>query len=141
MIEFDKSSATNSGADSPKAMLRSTIVSRLAARSKGLTADDVGFVVDLVLLAITDRLAEGGRVEIRGFGSFATRLRPPRCSRNPRTGQPVLVDAKQVPCFKMSRELRDRLNASATMKAMLCPEPALQSGSGRATPRPKWTKP
>lgn len=136
MIEFDKLPAKNLGADSPKTLVRSAIVSRLAARSKGLTVDDVDFVVNLVLRTMADRLSEGGRVEIRGFGSFATRMRPPRRSRNPRTGQPVLVDAKQVPRFKMSRELRGRLNPTSTMISMLPPnQPCNPAAAVRRTGR------
>ncbi|MFP5450086.1 MAG: HU family DNA-binding protein, partial [Alphaproteobacteria bacterium] len=59
---------------------------------------------------IIQRLAEGGRVEIRGFGAFSTRSRNPRKGRNPRTGDAVDVPAKRVPYFKPGKEIRERLN-------------------------------
>ena len=60
---------------------------------------------------IATRLAEGGRVELRGFGAFSTRERKARVGRNPRTGEPVDVPAKRVPYFKPGKEMRERLNA------------------------------
>ena len=57
-------------------------------------------------------LAEGGRVELRGFGAFSVRARPARSGRNPRTGETVEVKAKAAPFFKSGKELRARLNAS-----------------------------
>ena len=95
-----------------KALTRSALVARLAARQNGLTAADVAYVADLLLMAITARLAEGGRVEIRGFGSFGRRLRQPRSARNPGTGERILVGAKYVPCFKVGRDFRKGLAAS-----------------------------
>ena len=55
-------------------------------------------------------MAQGRRVELRGFGAFSTRARAPRTGRNPRTGAAVKVDAKKVPYFKPGKELRERLN-------------------------------
>jgi len=60
---------------------------------------------------ITSRLAEGGRVELRGFGTFSTRQREARTGRNPRTGEAVSVPAKKVPYFKPGKEMRERLNS------------------------------
>ena len=57
-------------------------------------------------------LAEGGRVELRGFGAFSVRARPARFGRNPRTGEAVEVKAKAAPFFKSGKELRERLNAT-----------------------------
>ena len=59
---------------------------------------------------ITDALSEGNRVELRGFGAFSVKNRPPRSGRNPRTGEPVFVEEKWVPFFKTGKELRERLN-------------------------------
>ena len=60
--------------------------------------------------SIIDQLQGGGRVELRGFGAFSTRARDARRGRNPRTGEPVDVDAKRVPYFKPGKEMRARLN-------------------------------
>ena len=59
---------------------------------------------------IVDALARGDRVELRGFGAFTVKHRPPRSGRNPRTGTTVKVDEKFVPFFKTGKELRERLN-------------------------------
>ncbi len=93
------------------------IAQTAAWRVSGLTEDDVRFTVSLLLTAITEHVARGGRVEIRGFGSFVRRLRRARISRNPGTGAQVIVDAKFVPHFKMSGEFRRGLNASLAADA------------------------
>jgi integration host factor subunit beta len=62
--------------------------------------------------SMTEQLAQGGRVELRGFGAFSTRKRDARVGRNPRTGEAVDVDAKRVPYFKPGKEMRERLNLS-----------------------------
>jgi integration host factor subunit beta len=71
---------------------------------------EVESVVGAVFDSITDQLAHGGRVELRGFGAFSTRNRDARVGRNPRTGESVQVDAKRVPYFKPGKEMRERLN-------------------------------
>ena len=69
-------------------------------------------MVSALFDSITDQLAQGGRVELRGFGAFSTRQRDARIGRNPRTGDPVSVNAKRVPYFKPGKEMRERLNLS-----------------------------
>lgn len=93
-------------------MIKSELIDRLAAENTHLTHAEVERVVNVVLGQMTDTLAEGGRVELRGFGAFSVRARPARAGRNPRTGDPVQVPAKSVPFFKSGKELRERLNAS-----------------------------
>jgi Bacterial nucleoid DNA-binding protein len=73
---------------------------------------DVEIAVKLILDRVSQSLAQGERVEIRGFGSFALRSRPPRVGRNPRTGEMVQVPAKRVPHFKAGKELRLRVDAA-----------------------------
>jgi integration host factor subunit beta len=91
-------------------MIRSELVKKLEAENPGLTPEEVERIVDLFFSQITQRLAEGGRVELRGFGAFSTRSRNPRKGRNPRTGAAVDVPAKSVPYFKPGKEVRERLN-------------------------------
>ena len=67
--------------------------------------------VGLSLEEITEALADGSRVELRGFGAFSVKNRPARTGRNPRTGESVTVEEKWVPFFKTGKELRERLNA------------------------------
>jgi integration host factor subunit beta len=66
--------------------------------------------VNTVFDEITGAMAEENRVELRGFGAFSVKQRDARQGRNPRTGEPVKVDAKRVPFFKTGKELRERLN-------------------------------
>ncbi|WP_336959768.1 integration host factor subunit beta [Sphingobium aquiterrae] len=91
-------------------MIRSELVQKLAEENQGLTLQEIERIVDLFFREIIERLADGGRVELRGFGAFSTRSRDARTGRNPRTGETVPVDAKRVPYFKPGKEMRDRLN-------------------------------
>lgn len=93
-------------------MIKSELVERLAAENLHLTHGEVERVVNVVLGGMTNAMASGGRVELRGFGAFSVRARPARSGRNPRTGETVDVPAKSVPFFKSGKELRERLNAS-----------------------------
>jgi integration host factor subunit beta len=91
-------------------MIRSELVQKLCLDFPDLTQREVESVVGAVFDSITDQLAHGGRVELRGFGAFSTRNRDARVGRNPRTGESVQVDAKRVPYFKPGKEMRERLN-------------------------------
>ena len=91
-------------------MIRSELVQKLCQDFPDLTQREVESVVTAVFDSITDQLAHGGRVELRGFGAFSTRKRDARVGRNPRTGESVQVDAKRVPYFKPGKEMRERLN-------------------------------
>lgn len=92
-------------------MIRSELLQALAADNPELRAEEVEQVVDIFFDEIGARLAEGGRVELRGFGTFSTRQREARTGRNPRTGTSVDVPAKRVPYFKPGKEIRERLNS------------------------------
>jgi len=90
-------------------MTRNELIDRLTALSPQLTTVDVELAVKLVLGAVASALADGRRVEIRGFGSFGLNHRQPRLGRNPKTGELVPVPAKSVPHFKAGRDLRERV--------------------------------
>lgn len=92
-------------------MIRSQLVQKLAVLHPDLNIQEVDRIVDIVFDSIGARLAEGGRVELRGFGAFTTRSREGRTGRNPRTGTAVVVPPKRVPHFKPGKEMRVRLNA------------------------------
>ncbi len=92
-------------------MIRSELLAALAKENPELRADEVERVVDVFFDEIAQRLAQGGRVELRGFGAFSTRERDARTGRNPRTGDTVEVPGKRVPYFKPGKEIRLRLNA------------------------------
>ncbi|HSG32930.1 MAG TPA: integration host factor subunit beta [Sphingomonadaceae bacterium] len=91
-------------------MIRSELMQAVAADNPELRADEVEQVIDIFFDEIAARLAEGGRVELRGFGAFSTRERDARVGRNPRSGEAVSVPAKRVPYFKPGKEIRERLN-------------------------------
>jgi len=91
-------------------MIRSELVQKLCDDHPDLTAKEVDRVVTAFFDSIIGQLQHGGRVELRGFGAFSTRARDARRGRNPRTGEPVDVDAKRVPYFKPGKEMRERLN-------------------------------
>lgn len=91
-------------------MIRSELVQLLARDHPDLAAREIETIVDVFFEEIIDRLADNGRVELRGFGAFSTRARDARTGRNPRTGETVDVDAKRVPYFKPGKEMRLRLN-------------------------------
>ena len=92
-------------------MIRSELLQALARESESLRAEEIEKVVDVFFDEIATRLAEGGRVELRGFGAFSTREREARKGRNPRTGESVDVPGKRVPYYKPGKEMRQRLNA------------------------------
>ncbi|WP_268810491.1 integration host factor subunit beta [Tsuneonella troitsensis] len=91
-------------------VIRSELLQAIAKENPELRAEEVEQVVDIFFDEIGKRLAEGGRVELRGFGAFSTREREARKGRNPRTGEAVDVPAKKVPYFKPGKEMRRTLN-------------------------------
>ena len=95
-----------------KTMTKSELIARLAERNPRLAARDADEAVNTILDAMTDALAGGQRIEIRGFGSFALNYRPPRVGRNPKSGDRVQVPAKHVPHFKAGKELRERVDSA-----------------------------
>jgi integration host factor subunit beta len=91
-------------------MTKSELIARLAERFPQLVAKDADLSVKMILDAMSEALAKGDRIEIRGFGSFSLNYRPPRVGRNPKTGDKVEVPAKHVPHFKAGKELRERVD-------------------------------
>ncbi|MGH8272097.1 MAG: integration host factor subunit beta [Gammaproteobacteria bacterium] len=93
-------------------MTRSGLVSALAARQGHLPVVDVDLAVRALLEAMSEALASGRRIEIRGYGCFSLRYRPPRLARNPKTGAVVAVAGKYVPHFKPGKTLRERVRTA-----------------------------
>lgn len=91
-------------------MTRSKLIAKLAERFSQLTRADADLSVQTILNAVSDRLAAGGRVEIRGSGSFSVNVRPPRLGRNPKSGERVPVPEKSVPHFKPGVVMRELVN-------------------------------
>ena len=91
-------------------MIRSELIQKLADENPHLFQRDVERIVNTIFDEITDTIARGNRVELRGFGAFSVKKRESRIGRNPRTGDSVAVVQKHVPFFKTGKLLRDRLN-------------------------------
>jgi|SRR6056297_2745287 integration host factor subunit beta len=95
-------------------MIRSELIQKIADENPHLSQRDVERIVTTIFDEITDALASGNRVELRGFGAFSVKKRDARIGRNPRTGESVHVEEKHVPFFKTGKLLRDRLNGKAS---------------------------
>lgn len=93
-------------------MTKSELMETLAKKQSQLAFKDVELAVKTVIEQMTQALATGDRIEIRGFGSFSLHFRPPRMGRNPKTGDPVPLAGKYVPHFKPGKELRERVTES-----------------------------
>ena len=91
-------------------MTKSEMIERIASVQTQLSAKDVELAVKMILDHMADALADGERIEIRGFGSFSLHYREARLGRNPKTGEKVELAGKFVPHFKPGKELRDRVN-------------------------------
>jgi integration host factor subunit beta len=91
-------------------MIRSELVQKISTRDSELTPYEAEKCVDTLLSCISTALANGKRVELRGFGVFTTRYRRDRIGRNPRSGKKIPVTAKVVPFFKSGKELRNKMN-------------------------------
>ena len=91
-------------------LIKVQLISRLAARFPQLVAKDAELSVKMIIDAMATSLAEGQRIEIRGFGSFDLNYRPPRIGRNPKSGEKEHVPAKYVPHFKAGKEMRERVD-------------------------------
>ncbi len=92
-------------------MTKSELVQRLATLNPHLMQRDAESIVSTIFDRIGQSLTDGGRVELRGFGTFFVKQRDARTGRNPRTGETVSIEEKFVPFFKTGKQLRERLNA------------------------------
>lgn len=81
-------------------MVRSDLIDRIAKENPGLTQSEVEKIVEAFFGAIVGQLNSGGRVELRGFGIFSVRSYGARAGRNPRTGEPVAVEARNRPFLR-----------------------------------------
>lgn len=106
-----------------RGMTKSELIERIVARQSQLSSKDVELAVKTMIEQMAQTLAQGERIEIRGFGSFSLHYRAPRVGRNPKTGEAVGLSGKHVPHFKPGKELRDRVNASL----LTHPEPAAEA--------------
>ena len=103
-------------------MTKSDLIEAIVKQQSHLASRDVELAVKCVLEQMSQALASGERIEIRGFGSFSLHYRPPRMGRNPKTGDSVALSGKYVPHFKPGKELRERVNENAGHAAQVNPE-------------------
>ena len=94
-------------------MTKSELIQKIAEFNPHLYHRDVERIVSTILEEISEALAEGDRVELRGFGAFSVKHRTARLGRNPRTGEAVQVAEKRIPFFKTGKQLRERLNGGS----------------------------
>lgn len=93
-------------------MTKSELIELIAERQSQLSVKDVELAVKTILEQMSQSLAAGERIEVRGFGSFSLHYREPRVGRNPKTGEKVQLPGKYVPHFKPGKEMRERVNES-----------------------------
>ncbi len=93
-------------------MTKSELIERIVDRQNQLSGKDVELAIKTMLDHMAESLADGERIEIRGFGSFSLHYRSPRVGRNPKTGESVTLEGKYVPHFKPGKELRESVNTA-----------------------------
>lgn len=91
-------------------MTKSDLVEKIAGKTDAFTKTEIEIMVNAVFDSMTQALVEGGKVEIRGFGSFKLKNRAARDGRNPKSGEAIRIPPKKVPFFKVGKELREKLN-------------------------------
>jgi integration host factor subunit beta len=123
-------------------MIKSELIAKIAGANPHLYHRDIERIVNVLFDEIVDALARGDRVELRGFGAFTVKHRPPRVGRNPRTGAAVTVEEKFVPFFKTGKELRERLNTDEKAgKKVKEKKPAAKRRTPARTPRAASPRP
>jgi integration host factor beta subunit len=93
-------------------MTKNELIKGLRQTLHDYPAKDIAYAVHVIFDAMTDALVRGERIEIRGFGNFTVRHRPPRQARNPKNGVAVPLDARRTPFFKVGKDLQRRINPS-----------------------------
>ena len=92
-------------------MTKSELILKITSKNSYLYHKDVYKIIDTLFNSVTKALKNGDRVELRGFGSFTTKLRNARIGRNPKTGDPVAIPQKKMPFFKMGKSMKERINS------------------------------
>ena len=92
-------------------MTKSELILKIANKNSFLYQKDIYKIVDTLFNSVTKALKDGDRVELRGFGTFTTKVRNARIGRNPKTGDPVAIPKKNMPFFKMGKLMKERINS------------------------------
>ncbi|AKK20041.1 HU family DNA-binding protein [Candidatus Liberibacter africanus] len=97
-------------------MIKSSLIETISKKNPKINLLDVEKIVNMLLEEMTKALASGGRVEIRGFGTFSIRKRAARLARAPLAKKVISVEEKMVPFFRSGKNLKERLNCSTVDK-------------------------
>ena len=92
-------------------MTKSELIQIITNKNSFLYQKDIHKIIDTLFNSITKALKDGDRVELRGFGTFKTKLRNARIGRNPKTGEPVAIPKKKITFFKMGKSMKERINS------------------------------
>ena len=92
-------------------MTKSELILKITSKNSYLYHKDVYKIIDTLFNCVTKALKDGDRIELRGFGTFTTKLRNARIGRNPKTGDPVAIPPKKMPFFKMGKSMKERINS------------------------------
>ena len=92
-------------------MTKSELILKITSKNSYLYHKDVYKIINTLFNCVTQALKNGDRVELRGFGTFTTKLRNARIGRNPKTGDPVAIPQKKMPFFKMGKSMKERINS------------------------------
>ncbi len=91
-------------------MTKSDLILKIVQKYSFLYQKDVHKIVNIIFGTVSDAIGNGDRVELRGFGAFSSKKREARIGRNPKTGKPVAIPTKCLPCFKMGKAMKERIN-------------------------------
>jgi integration host factor subunit beta len=93
-------------------LIKSQLIAEISQQMPHLPEKDIALSVNSIIEQMSEVLSQGGRIEIRGFGSFCLHYRPPRKAHNPKTGEKLVTQPKYAVHFKPGKELREQVNAS-----------------------------
>lgn len=93
-------------------LIKSQLIGELSKLFPHLPEKDIALCVNHIIDHMSDTLSKGGRIEIRGFGSFSLHFRPPRRAHNPKTGEKLVTNPKYAAHFKPGKEMRERVNSN-----------------------------
>jgi integration host factor subunit beta len=93
-------------------LIKSQLIAELSKHFPHLPEKDLALAVNHIIEHMSDILSQGGRIEIRGFGSFNLHFRPPRRAHNPKTGEKLITEPKYAVHFKPGKELREKVNSN-----------------------------
>jgi integration host factor subunit beta len=93
-------------------LIKSQLIAAISQKMSHLAEKDIALSINSIIEQMSEKLSHGGRIEIRGFGSFCLHYRPPRKAHNPKTGEKLMTQPKYAVHFKPGKELRESVNAN-----------------------------